>query len=181
MKEEVQDLLTANQERFCINYTQNYELFGNATLSYAEAFDFDLESQPTNDAQYRFEDGTIYAEYELEDIDIKSEYHISKGKKIQDSSYKRMYDNVSTYASKLRRNLKIQSRCRDLLNEFMNDKVIDARLTEIILDGDSTASIQAIKEYNKLRQRIIDRKDITTDGKPITITFDSAFNKKPNE
>lgn len=161
------DNLTSKQERFCQNYTQNYELFGNATLSYADAYGYDLENEPDNDAQYLFNDGLIYSQHEIEDFATTDPKHISKGKKIQDSSYKRMYDLCSSYGSKLRRSEKIQKRCRDLLNEFMNDAVIDARLTEIIINGRDEHSINAIKEYNKLKQRIVEKKDITSGGEKI--------------
>lgn len=167
--------LTPQQELFCVNYTQNDVMRGNATLAYADAFDFKLDEQTDEDAQYQFSDGTIYAEHELTSTDPKNEYHISKGKMIQESTYRRMYDNCSTYASKLRKRMYIQKRCRELLNEFMVDVVIDARLTEIIIKGDDADALRAIQEYNKLRQRIVDKKDITTGGKPITIVFDSAF------
>lgn len=167
--------LTPQQELFCVNYTQNDVMRGNATLSYADAFGFDLDSQPHDNAQYQFEDGTIYFNYELTSDNIKDEYHISKGKLIQTSSYDQMFHNVAGYASKLRKRMYIQKRCRELLNDFMVDVVIDARLTEIIIKGDDADALRAIQEYNKLRQRIVDKKDITTGGKPITIVFDSAF------
>jgi hypothetical protein len=35
--------LTPQQELFCRFYTQNEHLFGNATLSYAEAYGFKLD------------------------------------------------------------------------------------------------------------------------------------------
>lgn len=175
--DEVNEILTEKQERFCVNITQNRELFGNATLSYAEAYGFDIDAEPDDDAQYKFTDGSIFSEKELEDLSKEESktYNTGDGKKIQDSSRKRMYDNCSTYGSKLKKNLKIQARCRELLNEFMVDQVIDARLTEIILDGDNNESISAIKEYNKLKQRIVEKKDLTSGGKPITLIFDSTF------
>lgn len=173
---EREDVLNPQQEMFCINFTQNDSLRGNATLSYADAFDFDLESQPDNDSQYVTSNGEYYAEWELESEPKDSPKHISRCKKVQDSSYKRMYDNVSSYASKLKKKLYIQKRCRELLNDFMVDIVIDTRLMNIILHGDDGDSMRAIAEYNKLKQRIVDKKDITSGGKPINMIFDSAFN-----
>lgn len=160
------DNLTAKQERFCINYTQNYELFSNATSSYSEAYDIDLENANKLDAVYEFKDGTLLTEQEINDRE-SDDYNIKKGKKITISTYEKLYDYCSKAGSRLRKSGKIQARCRELLNEFMNDKVIDARLTEIIIDGASQDSINAIKEYNKLRQRIVDKKDITSGGKAI--------------
>lgn len=178
MTEDNDEILTPQQERFCINFTQNDSHRGNATLSYADAFDFDLDSQATDDAQYVNANGETYAEWELKDEPLDSNKNLLKCKKVQDSSYKRMYDNVSTYASKLKKRMYIQNRCRQLLNEFMTDIVIDTRLMNIILHGNDGDSMRAIAEYNKLKQRIVDRKDITTGGKPITISFDPAFNKQ---
>jgi len=160
------DILTAKQERFCINYTQNYELFSNATSSYAEAYGIDLDNASKLDAVYEFKDGSTLTEEEINDMD-SNEFTLKKGKKISNSTYEKLYDYCSKAGSRLRKSGKIQEKCRELLNEFMNDKVIDARLTEIIVSGASQDSINAIKEYNKLRQRIVEKKDITSGGKAI--------------
>jgi hypothetical protein len=49
--EQEQTELNAKRELFCRYYTQNSELFGNATLSYAEAFDYKLEDKPRSFAR----------------------------------------------------------------------------------------------------------------------------------
>lgn len=158
--EKVEEILTLKQERFCRNYTQNYELYGNSTLSYAEAFGYDLESQPKDDAVYEQDEKGK----DTSVVIIKSSYH-------------RMYDDCSAHGSRLRKKDKIQARCRELLNEFLRDEVIDARLAEIILKGDDKDSIQAIKEYNKLKQRITEKTDITSGGKPIINIASEIANK----
>lgn len=165
MSEEL-EVLTKEQEQFCRNYTQNYDFFGNATLSYAEAYGFDIDAQPDDDALLLLDNGTeiSQAQYDLMDSDEKP----PKIKRtIRKSSKDQMYDNCSTYGSRLRKNDKIQARCRFYLNEFMTDSVVDARLTEIILEGANADSIRAIQEYNKLRQRIVTKVDHTSKGNEI--------------
>lgn len=172
VEETVEDILSPKQEAFCRYYTQNYELFGNATLSYALAYGYDLESYPDDDGIWLLESGEEVDEKTYNDLTNEK----TKGAElVKVSTRKRYYDLCSSYGSRLRRNDKIQAKCRELLNEFMNDQVIDARLTEIIINGKDEHSINAIKEYNKLKQRIVEKKDITSGGKPITINFDPAF------
>lgn len=147
----VGEKLTEKQEKFCRNFTQNYELFRNATLSYAEAYGFDIDAQPDNDATYKLKDGTEIAEYALKTLSIKKRRNAEK---VSESSQKTMYDLCSSYGSRLRKSDKIQARCRELLNEFFIDTVIDARMMEIIIGGDDKDSISAAKEYNALKQRV---------------------------
>jgi hypothetical protein len=176
----IAETLTPKQERFCQNYTQNYSLFGNATSSYADAYGFELDDMPTNDGKYITKTGIVATEAEILDME-KGDELLRFAKQVEKSTYQKNYDYCSKAGSRMRRNGKIQERCRELLNEFMIDKVIDARLTEIILKGDNSDSIRAIQEFNKLRQRIVDKKDITSGGKPITIQFDSVFNEKSTQ
>lgn len=142
--------LTPQQELFCRYYAQNTELFGNATLSYAEAYDYKLDE--------RSREQPILARN-------------TKGEPTEfgDSEYKIIYDQCSSHGSRLIRNGKIQERVRVLLNEFMRDDVIDAQLLKVIVEGKDQDKVAAIKEYNKLKQRIIDKQDITSGGKPIPI------------
>lgn len=156
--------LLPKQERFCRNYTQNYEFFGNATLSYAEAYGYDIDNEPDDDAIYDIQG---VGEVMEKDLELLTDEQFKGKKKIKESSRKTMYDLCSSYGSRLRRNDKIQARSRVLLNEFLRDDVIDARLAEIALKGDDKDAIQAIKEFNKLKQRIIDKKDITSGGERI--------------
>lgn len=177
----IADILTPKQERFCFNFTQNQELFGNATLSYAEAYGYDLDGMPDDDTEYTFKDGSILTKKEIDAYWDEKEFK-DKGeyKKTKESTRKRNYDLCSQYGSRLRRNEKIQKRSRELLNQFMNDEVIDSRLTEIIISGEDSDSLRAISEYNKLKQRIVERKDIKQTG-TLSLTFDEAFNETPRQ
>lgn len=141
--------LTPQQEKFCRCYTQNQELFGNATLSYAEGYGFDLDNAPRNDAIY----------------------DTSTKEKLEDSTYDKMYNTCSVGGSRLLRNDKIDKRVRELLNEMLLDEVIDAQLVSIILKGAKDADrISGIREYNKLKQRVTDKLDLTTLGEKINIS-----------
>lgn len=143
--------LTLQQERFCINYAQNMELFGNATLSYAEAYGYDLDNAD-----------------KTRSID-------EKGNEIKGTSeYDRMYNICASGGSQNIIKLNIQKRIRTLLNEMMQNDVIDARLIEIILKGNDADSLRALQEYNKLKQRIVTKIDHTSKGEEIkgnVITF----------
>lgn len=142
------ETLTAKQEAFCRFYTQIGATFGNATLSYAEAYGVDLESYS--------DEKEVLAENE-------------DGEPIEwgDSPRSVVANRCASAGSRLLRNVKVDKRVRELLNEMMTTEVIDARLVEIIMKGKDTDAIQAIKEFNKLKQRIIEKKDITSGGEKI--------------
>lgn len=139
--------LTLKQEKFCRLYTQNKALFGNSTLSYAEAYN-----------------------YELDGASRESEKD-EKGNNIpMTSEFDRMYNVCSACSSRLLRNDKIDNKIRELLNEMLLDKVIDAELIGIIMKGEKDSDrIAGIREYNKLKQRIIEKSDITSGGEKILI------------
>lgn len=143
--EEAAPLLKPQQERFCRLYTQNTEYFGNATLSYAAAYGYELDS--------------------LSKIREKTE----KGKDIVGTSdYDRTYDMCSANSSRLLRNDKIQDFLRKCYNDLMRNDVVDSELIKVILqERDLTPKVAAIKEYNKLKARVVDNIDVKSDGKPI--------------
>ena len=138
-------VLTLEQELFCRLYTQNTEFFGNATLTYAEAYGFDLDK--------------------LDRTREKDE----RGKEIIGTSeYEKVYNVCSAAGSRLLRNVKVQVFLRKCRNEFMRDDVVDGELVKTILqDYELPSKIAAIREYNKLKQRIIDKIDHTTKGKEL--------------
>lgn len=145
MATEEKAKLTPKQELFCQYYTKNEALFGNATLAYAEAYGYDLDSLDRT---------PVYAE--------------DKKTIIEDSEYTKAYNVCSVQGSKHLRNPKIQARITELLNELMRDDVVDAQLAKLIMqDHKPEAKIAAIREYNKLKQRIIEKIDHTTQGEKI--------------
>lgn len=140
--------LTTKQILFCKLYTQNRELFGNATLSYAEAFKIKLEG-------------------------LSKINKLDKNGKIipRSSPYDKKYDMCSASSSRLLRNVKINEFCTKCLNELMNDEVVDGELARVIIQNHELPSkISAIREYNKLKQRIIEKNDLTSGGKPLEFT-----------
>ena len=138
---EQENELNLKREAFCQYYTKNQEMFGNATLSYAEAYG-----------------------YKLDELSRDPEYE-GKGKKRKKlpSEYDRACAVCATQGGKLLRNAQIQERITALLNELLRDDIVDSQLAKIITqDADLQSKVRAINEYNKVRGRIIDKtRDVT--------------------
>jgi hypothetical protein len=153
VRSKTETKLTPQQELFCCFYTQNEALFGNATLSYAEAYAFDLDSlsheRPCN-----------------RDLDEDQNEH-RHSVECPLSEYDIAYQTCSSNGSRLLRSAKVQARVTALLNDMLRDDVVDSQLAKLILNADGPTRIAAIREYNKLRQRIIDKVDHTTGGQPL--------------
>lgn len=144
----MEEILTPKQELFCRYYTQNNELFGNGTLAYAEAYEYKLDE--------------LSKEKPIVERDAEG-----KPKKEGDSEYTLAYNTCSVQASRMLRNGKIQDRLTTLLNEYLKNEVVDAQLLKIIIGGKDTDKVSAIREYNRLRQRIVEKTDITSKGEQI--------------
>jgi hypothetical protein len=128
--EEMGTLLNTNQEQFCQNFVVHLEFRNNATLSYADAYEHDLETL----------------------------------KNMPNSEYQRVYDNCSASASRLLKNDKIQSRITALLNNTLSNDVVDAELAKMILQNtDLPVKMAGIREYNKLRGRLVEKQELKTD------------------
>ena len=55
-------------------------------------------------------------------------------------------------------------------SEGLNDTFVDKQLLKLITqDADFAAKNKAITEYNKLKQRITEKKDITSGGEPLGV------------
>jgi hypothetical protein len=134
-----EEKLNAKRELFCRYYTQNSELFGNATHAYAEAFDYRLDTLSREAVSSNpDEDGGT--------------------ERIDDSEYDKACHVCAVEASRLLRKPEIQARITVLLNELLKDEIVDSQLAKLITqDADNTAKIAAVREYNKLRGRIIDK------------------------
>jgi hypothetical protein len=137
--------LKPQHELFCQLYVKNEELFGNATLCYAEAYNYKLE--------------TLSHEESRDD----------EGHLIESSEYDKAYRVCSVQGSVLLRNLKVQERITKLLNEMLKDDIVDAQLAKVILQNDKLEpKVSAIREYNKIRQRITEKVDVTSGGERVT-------------
>lgn len=93
------------------------------------------------------------------------------------------YKTACAAASQLLSNIKVCQRINNLLEEQgLNDQFVDKQLLFLLTQhSDFGAKIGAIKEYNKLKQRIVEHKDITSGGKPIPILSNAIFNNNGNK
>lgn len=136
------------QELFCRYYTQNSHTFNNATESYAAAYDIELDGLSTQNKK-----------------DEKT------GKEIPNSSpYYQKYMSCAVSASRLLKKDKINRRCDELLHELATDVVVDGELAWVIRQRKKLDSkVAAIREFNKLKGRIVEKQDLTTDGEKISM------------
>ena len=70
---------------------------------------------------------------------------------IAPSTRTKAYNSCSNLASRLLRNVKIQDAKTKILNEAMTEAVVDSKMFWHILYGKGEHSIQAIKEFNRLK------------------------------
>jgi len=76
------------------------------------------------------------------------------------------YKTACSAASRLLSNVKVIDRISEILEEQgLNDAFVDKQLKFLLTQyADFGAKLGAIREYNKLKQRIVDRTDITSQG-----------------
>lgn len=81
------------------------------------------------------------------------------------------YDTACVCASQLLRKPKIYRRIEALLQQGgLIDIHVDKHLLFLITQqADFASKLGAIREYNKLKARITEKKDVTSGGKPITV------------
>ena len=96
------------------------------------------------------------------------------------------YNTAKVGASRMLTNDNICHRINELLDEAgLNDNFVDKQLLFVITQhSDLSNKMSAIREYNKLKQRITDKLDLTTGGEKLTgspIIIDNAQGKEPNE
>lgn len=142
-KEEIGKKLNLRQDLFCQYFVKNSELRGNATLCYAEAYGYDLDSMSTENEKVQEWDEKLEAFKEVV--------------KIGTSERARAEMICANSAHFLLRNPKVNDYIVKLYNELLRDDVVDSRLASWIMqDKDPSTSIAAIREYNKLKKRITD-------------------------
>jgi hypothetical protein len=166
--------LNVRQELFCMYYVMNDELRGNATLSYAEAYGYDLddrEKYPRDDAIYDDEDENEEGDVEdLVDIDPtrarKRRLRRRYGRYvIKASSFDRATSVCAVEGSKALRKPKIQAKIQDLRLKLLDEKSVDSMLAFWIQQKkEPSVSLGAIREYNKLNNRIKDIIELTGPG-----------------
>jgi hypothetical protein len=142
--------LNINQELFCRYYTQNTEIFGNATVAYAEAYDYRLDELPDDDAVYAVRTGD----------DGKPERVL-----VEPSTRAKARNVCGVEGHRLLKNPKVLERITALLNEMLTEEVVDAELLKVILQNhDLGPKVRAIQEFNKVRQRVTQKVDLTSGG-----------------
>lgn len=150
--------LNINHRRFCELYVKNQSLFGNATQCYALAFGWDLDSL-SDESVYGPPDETGHKEY-LEDSPRLKAYNVCK----VEGSRLLTYPNVNTYINELLRNL-------------MTDETADAELTWVMNQRTELGpKIQALREFNKLKGRIIDKKQVELTGLSLKELYEESNN-----
>lgn len=86
-----------------------------------------------------------------------------------DLTEKNAYNTAKASAWKLLQNVTILDRIRELLDLELNDAFVDKELAFVVKqNADLSPKVAAIREYNKLKQRITEKVDITSKGEPIT-------------
>lgn len=87
-----------------------------------------------------------------------------------DPNNQKDYNNAKVAASKFLTNSNILARVRELLDLHLNDEIIDKELAFVALQQDDLgAKMRAINEYNKLKQRITEKKEVKHSGE-VTIS-----------
>jgi len=87
------------------------------------------------------------------------------------------YNTCRANGSRLLYNNRIRDKVQEELLAQFNEKTADARLQEILLNGEDKDSIQAIKIFNDLKQRITKKIDVTTQGRPLMNMSDEELEK----
>ncbi len=137
--------LKPSEEIFCRLYTQNSQLRSNGTMCYAKAFGYDLDKLSTKKP-------------------LLSRDPIEYG----ESDYEKSHLVCRVMAHKLLTKTNIQKRMVVLLNELLTDEFVDSELAKVVAqDHELPSKMAGIREFNKLKQRIIERADITSDGEKI--------------
>jgi len=103
-----------------------------------------------------------------------------------DRSKPNWYKTACICASKLLTNTKVCDRINEILEDGgLNDQFVDKQLKFLITQhSDFGNKLGALREYNKLKQRITDKTDLTSGGEKIegnTIIFKDFSTKNDSE
>lgn len=78
-------------------------------------------------------------------------------------------------------NPSVRSMIQELFLKQFNEKVADARTSEIMMHGKDADSLQAIKIYNDLKQRVTKKIDVTVAARPLAGLTDEELEALANE
>ncbi len=150
-KEPIGKKLNPKQEKFCKLYAGNSHLFGNGTLCYAQAYGYDLQS---------LSDEAVYEERLIDEESGKTEKI-----KIDNSPYDKSYHVCQVNSNRLLSNDVINQRISDILADSMTDKEVDTEIAWVIRQRtDLSPKIQGIKEYNKMKGRVTEKREVEIKG-----------------
>lgn len=154
------EALNPKQELFCDHYTQPGDTFGNAIQSYALAYEYHLDELSHDDEIYG-----------------KSPDGKQIGQRILKSSFDRAYAVCGIQGSRLLKNPKIVARIQKMRVEKMTDEFVDSELMKVITqDEEKTPKVAAIREFNRLSQRVTEKLDLTSKGESIrTLTDEQLY------
>jgi len=129
--------LTLKEERFCYFYVKNEVTRGNGTQAYATAYEINLEK-------------------------LSDEIPLDKGEKVIVRSPRSKAENVcAVEAVRMLRKPKISDLCSKLLNDMLKNEIVDGELAKVIFqDGDLSAKMAGIREYNRLKKRITEKVEV---------------------
>ena len=150
------------REKFCYNYAVNTELFNHATFSYADAFGIGLDSlskEPVTKEVWDEKKG------------------VSTTVIVEKSPYDKKYHVCAVEAHKLLKMPEIDARIRELFIENMNDELVDSELMFVVKQRkDLKAKNSAISEYNKVKQRVLNK--VKVEGLSLRDLYLSAVEKE---
>ena len=84
-------------------------------------------------------------------------------------------------ASRMLAHPEIRLKIQTELLKYFNDKVADAKVTEIMINGKDSDALNAVKMYNELKQRIIKKVDVTVAARPFAALSDEELEVLANE
>jgi hypothetical protein len=80
------------------------------------------------------------------------------------------YDSACVMASALLRNVKIKNYINKLLDELIKDEIVDRELAKVVMqDKELGPKVQAVREYNRVKGRGLDRVEHSMDDNLIDI------------
>ncbi len=96
-----------------------------------------------------------------------------------DQDYKKRYNIGCSRSYDILRIPRIKQRIAQILAEMLNNGFVDNELVKIIKqDNKLEPKLNAIREYNKLKARILDKLDLQSGGEPLEFSISEAIARK---
>lgn len=92
---------------------------------------------------------------------------------------KRRYSDTSSYCSRLLNQSRIKQYLTLLIQNSFNNQAVDDELAKLIRQNAKLEpKLGAIREFNRLKQRILDKIDLSSNGEPIQFVISESIAKK---